>query len=86
MQVIIIFPLAMLKKKIFQKTITFLKKKSICFIIKSSQLCLRIGFKRKKVHGILEFIQSQWIKHFVKNNTKTGNGNIRCANADAIAS
>ena len=33
------------------------------------QLCLRLGLKLKKIHHVLEYYQSHWLKPYVKFNT-----------------
>ena len=37
---------------------------------KNLQLYLRLGLKLKKIHCILEFNQSQWIKPYIEFNTR----------------
>ena len=40
---------------------------------KNLQLYLRLGLKLKKIHWVLEFNQSQWLKPFVEFRTQKKN-------------
>ena len=45
--------------------LAFLKKKSMCFIMKT----LRLGLKLKEIRRALELNQSQWQKTYIEFNT-----------------
>ena len=47
----------------------FLDKKSMCFSIKTCNLC-KTRIKSKQVYRVLEFDQSQWLKLYVQYNTE----------------
>ena len=46
----------------------FLDREKFVLFYGNLQLYLRLGFKLKKLHGVLEFNQSQWLKPFVQFN------------------
>ena len=37
------------------------------------QIYLRLGLKLKKIHGVFEFNQPQWVKQYVEFNTQKTN-------------
>ena len=48
----------------------FFDKEKYVIHYENLQLYLRLGLKLKKIHLILEFSQSQWLKQYVKMNKK----------------
>ena len=48
----------------------FFDKENYVLHYESLRLYLRLRLKLKKVHGVLEFNQSQWLKLYVKFNTQ----------------
>ena len=50
--------------------LTFLIKKIVCFIMRTCNLLETRIETSKKIHCLLEFNQSQWLKPYVKFNTK----------------
>ena len=50
--------------------LTFLIKKNYVIYYENLQLYLRIGLNPKKIHLVLEFNQSQWLKPYVEFNTQ----------------
>ena len=45
-----------------KSVLNFFDKENMLFILKTYNFYLRLGLKLKRVHHILEFNQSQWIK------------------------
>ena len=48
----------------------FFDKEKYVLRYENLQLYLRLGLKRKIIHHVLEFIQSQWLKSYAEFNTK----------------
>ena len=48
----------------------FFDKEKYVFPFENLQLYLRLGLKLKKIHRVLEFNQSQWLKPYIKFNTQ----------------
>ena len=48
----------------------FFDKKNYVLHYENFQLYLRLGLKLKKIHSLLEFNQSQWLKPYIEFNTK----------------
>ena len=47
----------------------FFDKEKYVILYENLKLFLRLGLKLKKIHRVLEFNQSQWLKQYVKFNT-----------------
>ena len=48
----------------------FFDKEKYVIHYKNLKLCLKLGFKLKITHRVLEFNQSQWLKQYVEFNTQ----------------
>ena len=48
----------------------FFDKEKYVIHYKNLKLCLKLGFKLKIIHRVLEFNQSQWLKQYVEFNTQ----------------
>ena len=48
----------------------FFDKETYVIPYETLQLYLRIGLKLKKIHSVLEFSQSQWLKPYIEFNTQ----------------
>ena len=48
----------------------FFDKEKYALHYENLQLYLRLGLKLKKIHGVLEINQSQWLKPYIAFNTK----------------
>ena len=54
-----------------KKLLPNLSGKEMCVLhYENLQLYLRLGLKLKKIYGVLEFNQSQWLKQYAELNTK----------------